>query len=506
MTYEQIIQRPGNMIEPKIYYEQDNETVTIGKDEIISLNPHFETNIIGTIMRGAEVELKTQLPSNVDIYIENKAIFGTYYATKNFGAHRVQEEIYNADTRTYTYNLYDEMLQLMIDYDPVDIDFPCTLFEFFSEFLSERNLTTNITSLPNGSRTLNNDPFLGIEYTDRGVLEDIGQATATLFKIENGEVKKCNFGSNTKVIDDDILKNQNISMGEHYGPINTIVLSRAAESDNVYYPDPLPANPIEFKIKDNILMNNDDRSDFLPEIYNALNGIEYDIYDCELTGFGGFEPLDKLQINTLEDETTKTYNSYVLSNSIKITQGYDESIYSEAPGNESTNFKYATADDRNAKTAEIIVDKQNAQIIARVSNVENAETTLSEDYENFKSQTNQTLINNSQAILDEKQLNLEFRQSILQNGSEKVTTSTGYTFDESGLNIHKDGADTNTQITENGMYVKDSRNVDQLIANSQGVIANNLTASGYLITKPIRGEQVTINGEIRYGYFWVGDE
>lgn len=410
MTYEEIIQQPGNMIEPKVYYWHRIDPlitprlVTIDRDDIKLIHPHFNTDIIGTIMRGMEVELAVQLPTDTQIYVENKAIYGTYNATKNFGYFWVKDETYNADTKTYTYNMYDDMLLLMVDYEGIteyvltpDITFqenktyyelvnneyvaydgdtsgnpnqlglyqsafPMTVNNYFSTFLNKIGCTTDITSLPNGSRIMTEDVYKGISYTNRDVLDDLGQANAILFKNENNVIKKVTKGTTTKVVNDDILKNQNISMGEHYGPINTIVLSRSADTDNVYYPDPLPANPIEFKISDNQLMNGNDRSDYLPAIYEALNGLEYDIYDCELTGFGGFEPLDKVQIETVENNVTKTYNSFIFNNDVKIAQGYDESIYNDLPEKTQTNFKYASPTDKAIREATIIVDKKLAEI------------------------------------------------------------------------------------------------------------------------------------------------
>ena len=409
MTYEEIIQHAGNIMEPKVYYYVYGELTTIGKDDILLMRPHFETNIIGTLMRGMEVELTVQLPTNTKIYCENKATFDTYSATKEFGYFYVKSETYNADTKTYTYDMYDEMLKLMVDYkglgasayelvqdstftpnkvyyqlidgefveytgdrtgDPRDLSlyqsaFPMYVREFFIKFLGGLNYAAMsiVNYLPNGFRLMYSDVYEGIGFTNRDVLDDLGVANGVLFEINtNKEVKIRNKGTTAKIVDDDILMNQNISMAEHYGPINTIVLSRASGTDNVYYPDPLPTNPIEFKIEDNQLMNGNDRANYLPALYNQLNGLEYDIYDCQLIGYGGFDALDKVQINTIENGTTKTYNSYVFNNDIKITQGYEESIYNELPKKASTDFEYASASDKAAREATIIVNKKIAEI------------------------------------------------------------------------------------------------------------------------------------------------
>lgn len=104
--------------------------------------------------------------------------------------------------------------------------------------------------------------------------------------------------------------------------------------------------------------------------------------------------------------------------------------------------------------------------------------------------------------LTEDAVNIQIDKK-LQNGVDRVETSTGFKFDENGLNISKSGSTTNTQITENGMSVKNTEtNEDMLTANKDGVDAKNLRASTYLI---IGGRSRFENyGSYRTGCFWTG--
>jgi hypothetical protein len=90
---------------------------------------------------------------------------------------------------------------------------------------------------------------------------------------------------------------------------------------------------------------------------------------------------------------------------------------------------------------------------------------------------------------------------IKTNGVSRVTTSTGYIFDENGFTVEKSGQAMKTQITEDGMTVyKDGHGV--LTANNQGVDAVNLHASTYLF---LGGKSRFENyGDNRAGCFWVG--
>lgn len=95
-------------------------------------------------------------------------------------------------------------------------------------------------------------------------------------------------------------------------------------------------------------------------------------------------------------------------------------------------------------------------------------------------------------------------QNQLINGTTKVSTSTGYTFDEEGLNISKSDSEMKTLITEDGMKVF-KNDETMLTANNQGVDAKNLTATTYLIIgKNSRMENYTENGSTRTAVFWIG--
>lgn len=92
-------------------------------------------------------------------------------------------------------------------------------------------------------------------------------------------------------------------------------------------------------------------------------------------------------------------------------------------------------------------------------------------------------------------------QSAMQNGVDKVQTSTGYTFDDDGLTINKSGSQMSTQVTEDGMTVKKQDEV-MLTANNQGVDAQNLHATTYLIIgKNSRFEDYGA----RTGCFYIGE-
>ena len=452
MTYEQIIQKAGRRIIPRIFYYENGTEISLNRDDFQQAKFKFNASLVGTVMYGVELETKVLLP-NTEIFIEITAKYETYTQKKVYGGYlRRNEPTYNADAKTYTYEMYDKIITAMVDYEPISITYPTTIYNYFNKLITELGFTTDIVSLPNGKQTIEKDIYKGINYTYRDVLNDIGQATGTLFIIENNIIKKCDFGTSEITIDDNILKNQNITLGKHFGPINTIVLTRSGESDSVYYPQELPENPIEFRIADNQLMNDNNRADYLAEIYNQLNGIEFDVYDTALVGYGGFAPLEKIKIST----NGKEYNSYVFNNEITISQGYEEVIYTEMPVETKTDYKHASKDDRMINQVYIIAKKNEAEILAVV----NTTKELQKEINPTKNESGSNIY--IEDASDSPLIQLEIEGKSIQDGTPAPDTpveieSVGYEnlFDKN-LEYIKRANSTSVSIKDDNIIVSNS--------------------------------------------------
>ena len=88
-----------------------------------------------------------------------------------------------------------------------------------------------------------------------------------------------------------------------------------------------------------------------------------------------------------------------------------------------------------------------------------------------------------------------------RKGAEKVTTSTGFTFDSNGLTITKSDSAISTNIDEDGLSVY-RYNEEVLTADNGGVLAKNLHATTYLIVG--KNTYFADYGTDRAGCFWTG--
>lgn len=173
-------------------------------------------------------------------------------------------------------------------------------------------------------------------------------------------------------INEEYLKDVNVNFGEKYGPINSVVLSRSGGSDNVYLADEesIEQNGLcEIKISDNQIMNWNDRSDYLPELLEKLDGIEYYLNDFTSTGIMIYDLLDYYNVHIGDT----TYKCLMLNDEQDITQGLEEQVYTEMPEETETDYTKADKTDRRINQTYLIVDKQNQKIESLASKVEDLE-------------------------------------------------------------------------------------------------------------------------------------
>ena len=264
----------------------------------------------------------------------------------------------------------------------------------------------------------------------------------------------------------------------------------------------------------------EDRATLLDNAVDAISGLTIGQFECNWRGHGALEIGDKIKLITKDDGLI---TSFVLNDTISYNGGLSQ----------KTSWKYEAKDKvasnptslgETLKSTTAKVDKVNKQIGLVVTeseatkstvaalqvNTDNISTTVSniqeENATNINSINNalQTLTNEVETKVTAEQLSIAVKEGI-GNGVNKVSTTTGFTFDSNGLKINKDGSKISTTITEDGMKVYKNEEV-VLTADNTGVNARNLHATTYLmIGKNSRFEDyVNHKGEDRTGCFWIG--
>lgn len=251
---------------------------------------------------------------------------------------------------------------------------------------------------------------------------------------------------------------------------------------------------------------------------NAIGGITINQFECSWRGNFLLEIGDK--INLITKDNNKVI-SYLLDDVISYNGSLSEtSKWNYVDNNIETESNPTSLGDVIKKTY-AKVDKANKQIELLASetatNYENI-TSLQLNTESLTASVKQVINDNADAMNslnnDIATLNTKVEaamtaenvkiaiQSELENGVDKITTRTGFTFDDKGLTIDKTGTEMKTQITEDGMTVYRD-NTAMLVANNVGVEATNLYAKTYLIIG--NNSRFEDYGSNRTGCFWIAN-
>lgn len=276
------------------------------------------------------------------------------------------------------------------------------------------------------------------------------------------------------------------------------------------------------------------REDIATLVHNAveaIGNISIEMLECKWRGDAALEVGDKLQLITKDN---KAVNTYLLNDVISYDGALSEKTIWKYSDNESETASnptsigealkqtYARVDKANKKItllaseidaqkediAQLQIEKDN--IKASVSQITETQDDLSSavvDMRNSITEQNksnakqfETLTKKVDATMTSEQVQLAITTE-LSKGAEKVSTSTGFTFDDKGLTISKSNSEISTNIDEDGMSItKGSEEV--LTADNTGVKARNLHATTYLIVG--QNSRFEDYGSDRTGCFWIG--
>lgn len=446
----------------------------LGSEQLNSVTPSFESSILKSAMKMLEIDSNVEIPKgSVVNYKFGVKVNGTYEYL-DFGNYIVYSIEKQEDTLSYKIVCYDKMLNTMKDYTTLqDGVFPMTVREYINSLCLDCGLTFKNANdeFANYDKIIESDLYANLDYTYRDIFDELSAVTGSTICLDNEDNLEVRYITDTlDIIDEEYLKDININFGEKYGPINSIVLSRSGESDNVYLQDEdsVADNGLtELKIIDNQIMNFNNRADFLPDILTKLNGLEYYLNDFSSTGITYYDICDRYKIRVYDKE----YSCVMFNNEMLVTQGLEENIFTEKPEETETDYKKSDKDDRRINQAYIIVDKQNQTITSLATQtdaingkVDDNSTTINNNYQEIINKFDSTASiedldafqKTMQTQMDANKLEIANIQTAIINGVEKVVTTSG-TFDENGLTMRKTGAKTETIVDEAGVDVVDTQ-------------------------------------------------
>lgn len=272
-------------------------------------------------------------------------------------------------------------------------------------------------------------------------------------------------------------------------------------------------------IRDNVFWS--DIDNFQEEVNNALTlfgDLSINQFECVWRGDYRLEVGDRLCI--VNKDGSNSY-SYFVDDTLTYNGFFQQETKWEYEDNEGETASNPTSLGDALKQTFAKVDKVNKQIDIVAADVDNngkeiaaikletdeinaSVSNISESNKASIDSINQNIVNLIEQVntaITSDELAIEVSKQI-ENGVDKITTSTGFTFNEEGLTVNKSGTDISTKITEDGMKIYRNEDI-MLTANNKGVDAYNLHATTYLIVGlHSRFEDF---GE-RTGCFWIGEQ
>lgn len=377
--FKEDIKTIGKQLDSKITFEIDGVTQILTSEDLNGVTPTFQGAILKSVMKELDIDSNVDIPIGTEINYKFGVKLEGNFEYLDYGNYIVYSSEKQEDISSYKIICYDKMLNSMKQNEALGITYPLSVRDYINALCTKIGLEfkNKNDEFANFDRILDKELYAGLDYTYRDIFDELAQVTASTICLDKNDKVEIRYISNTSVdtIDENFLKDINVNFGEKFGPINSIVLSRSAESDNVYLQDEksIEQNGLcEIKIKDNQIMNWNDRSDYLPDILEKLNGLEYYLNDFASTGIAYLDLCDRYNINVFNN----TYSCVMFNDEMKVTQGLEEDIHTDMPKETETDYTKADKTDRRINNVSLIVDKQGQRIDALAEKVQDISNTI----------------------------------------------------------------------------------------------------------------------------------
>lgn len=453
---------------------------------------------------------------------------------------------------------YDYMVKFNTIYED-RMTYPCETADLFEDVCDQVGLQAGNTSFVNSKYMILGNPFTNHEDC-RTVLSNIAQLAGgfakigrdnkvyiktldnlkTILKVKDVHemlVSELNSITLSKLSSSESKVNENLDGNNYYadfskngkwGEVNSLILRLSeVEGENTVLQDEtsIEENGLtELTIEDNyFLIDEEEREIAIQPLWKSLKGLEYVPFK---TQYYGYPYLDTGDIIYIVDSKETGYFSYVFNHTFKFNGAFSGTLETPALTKTQTAYKNILDVKTKFKKVEYKVDKINGEISSIVEEqnileqgIDNANKTANNNYNDIMQRlagyaTEDDIVSVRNAV-DTLQTSTEYvinvTEDIQTNGVSKITTQTGYTFDDSGLTVQKTGAKTKTILNEVGLDVEDATgNADEslLFAGYDNTIgetivkSKNMTVQKYLVI----GTYSRIEDyQVGTGIFWMGD-
>ncbi len=499
---------PITQVRGYVVSQGDNVQINENND-LKSIVIRQEASLLHTVLRQAEVVHfgnVNYLDKTVNLGIGLVLPDNVSVEHIDYGSFKVYEREISKGSEETRLKLYDKMYESLLSWDATTldgVDTPFTLLELLQAICTKLSWTLGTTSFTNDSMVIDTDVFTDAVTTYREVLEMIAEASGTImyFDVDDElKLRQVDEDKSSPVETIDANQLEKLSIEPSWGPINSVVLSRMPQEDNIVYKDDgsiATHGLTEIKIENNLIVDAE-RETWIEPIYTALGGVELYPFDALISGLGYLQIGDRI---TLQDQFGQNYSSVVLGLETKLTGGFNERVYAKVPDKSTTDYNTAGIVGQMIRNTQIIVNKQTGEILLITEGLDGAIAQINLTTEALTASVNQAL-----ALGDVNQDNIADLQTALTEleltaeGLELAVTGIG------GTNLLKNSVGLKGNVVEWQNYDLDGDLIDPdndaTIDQSADVIANSESGSALVLNEQfIEQTFPTIVGSNYTAYF-----
>lgn len=365
-----------------------------------------------------------------------------------------KEDVVDKDsTKLY---LYDHLIDTHIKYDdePLSLDYSnndITVLIFLKAICDKFGFTLKTEDFVNANKIISEDKYAGLDVTYRDILDEIAAVAGGFIKIFNKDLYVAYPEETGETIDENDL--EKLTIGKKIGAFNSLVLGRSPQEDNIYYPENIDAKDrISIRIDNNQIMDKN-REDFIVNIFNKIDGLEYYVFEFTSFGFGYFEFGDIVTLKNLKGESFKTILFNIVEN---IDSGIKGKSYTEETNYSETKYEYATSIEKRLTNTEIICNKQDNQIkmiIEQQGETENKVNSISMDLESTELRIQNTENETNEQIESLKQTIEGLSNNLSSSGGDNMLAYASENFD-GNIEEYADTEIKNNSVSGLGYKIK----------------------------------------------------
>lgn len=239
----------------------------------------------------------------------------------------------------------------------------------------------DMTGLPNVDKMVQEDLWALISQEKyRDVINEIANITASTAIVNSRNyLEFVPFAEPIETLTYDNLKKY--KLGLPYGKVNSVVLSRQPQNDDVAQSDDASISEnglTEIKIVNNEIAD-DDRTSFITPLFNKLNGVSFNGIEMDTEGHGWYEIGDTL--NVAETDASEPNTIVVTDYTLNLDSGgFKETIKCVTPNLTSTDYTATGGIKKSIYNTEIKTDKQQQEITSIVSRQDTFENQVDEEF------------------------------------------------------------------------------------------------------------------------------